>query len=53
MTQSIRHLVFGSWINILLIAVPLSFASHFAHWGSTPDFVISFIAIIPLAAVSH
>ncbi|GEM11659.1 lipase/esterase [Rhodotorula toruloides] len=49
--QSIKNILFSSWINILLIAVPLSFASHFAGWGSTADFIISFTAIVPLASL--
>jgi len=61
--QSARRLFLSSWINVLLIAVPLSFASHFAGWGSTAgasyrqhradsaDFIISFCAIIPLAGL--
>lgn len=46
-----RNLILSGWINVLLIAVPLSFASHFAKWGSTADFIISFIAIVPLASL--
>ncbi|GAA6013231.1 hypothetical protein JCM8202_003076 [Rhodotorula sphaerocarpa] len=49
--QSMRNLILSGWINVLLIAVPLSFASHFAKWGSTADFIISFIAIVPLASL--
>ncbi|KAG0145211.1 hypothetical protein CROQUDRAFT_659022 [Cronartium quercuum f. sp. fusiforme G11] len=49
--QSFKNFFFSSYLNLLLIAVPLSFLSHFFHWGSTPDFVISFIAIIPLASL--
>ncbi|KAM0792477.1 hypothetical protein ACM66B_005151 [Microbotryomycetes sp. NB124-2] len=49
--DSIKALLLGGYINILLIAVPLSFLSHFLNWGSTADFVISFIAIIPLASL--
>jgi len=41
----------GGYINVLLVAVPLSFISHFAKWGSTADFIISFIAIVPLASL--
>ncbi|GAA5822032.1 hypothetical protein JCM3770_002257 [Rhodotorula araucariae] len=47
----LRNFFLSGWLNLLLVAVPLSFASHFAGWGSTADFVISFIAIIPLAAL--
>jgi Ca2+:H+ antiporter len=51
MLASVKWLFLSSWVNVLLIAVPLSFVSHFAGWGSTADFIISFIAIIPLAGV--
>ncbi|SCV69525.1 BQ2448_2545 [Microbotryum intermedium] len=49
--DSLKALLFSGWINVLLVAVPLSFISHFAKWGSTADFVISFIAIVPLASL--
>ncbi|GAA6006527.1 hypothetical protein JCM11491_004995 [Sporobolomyces phaffii] len=49
--ESFKNLLFGGWINIALVAVPLSFISHFAGWGSTADFIISFIAIVPLASL--
>lgn len=52
MLQSFKSLL-SSWVNLLLIAVPLSFISHFAGWGAAADFIISFIAIIPLAGVSR
>ncbi|KDE04304.1 Ca2+:H+ antiporter, variant [Microbotryum lychnidis-dioicae p1A1 Lamole] len=48
---SLKALLFSGWLNILLVAVPLSFISHFARWGATADFIISFIAIIPLASL--
>ncbi|GAA5829595.1 hypothetical protein JCM11251_000213 [Rhodosporidiobolus azoricus] len=48
---SVKNFLLSGWLNVLLIAVPLSFASHFAGWGSTADFIISFIAIIPLASL--
>ncbi|KAK4700249.1 Ca2+:H+ antiporter, partial [Phenoliferia sp. Uapishka_3] len=50
-TASIKALLLSGYINVLLIAVPLSFISHFAGWGSTADFIISFIAIVPLASL--
>ncbi|GAA6001165.1 hypothetical protein JCM10207_007440 [Rhodosporidiobolus poonsookiae] len=49
--QSIRNFIFSGYLNVLLVAVPLSFLSHFLHWGSTADFIISFIAIVPLASL--
>ncbi|GAA93422.1 uncharacterized protein L969DRAFT_89475 [Mixia osmundae IAM 14324] len=49
--ESFRNLFLGTYINILLVAVPLGFLSHFLHWGPTADFVINFLAIIPLAGL--
>ncbi|KNZ56181.1 uncharacterized protein VP01_2476g2 [Puccinia sorghi] len=49
--QSLKNFFTGSLVNVLLVAVPLSFASHFLHWGSMSDFIISFVAIIPLAGL--
>lgn len=46
---SSRHLLFGSWINVLLIAVPLSLISDLLHWSAAARFVTSFLAIVPLA----
>lgn len=51
--------VFGSWINILLVFVPVGIALNYAlpHGEDAPKtngiiiFVMNFIAIIPLAAV--
>ncbi|KAA1104568.1 hypothetical protein PGT21_026989 [Puccinia graminis f. sp. tritici] len=49
--QSLKNFICSSYVNVLLVAVPLSFISHFLHWGSMADFIISFIAIIPLAGL--
>lgn len=43
--------VLFSWINILLIAVPIGIALEYAHVNKTAVFIINFIAIIPLAAI--
>ncbi|TFK54680.1 calcium/proton exchanger [Heliocybe sulcata] len=47
--QSYRYFLFGSWLNILLLFVPLSVISHFANWDAALRFSFSFIAIMPLA----
>ncbi|KAF2227084.1 Sodium/calcium exchanger protein-domain-containing protein [Elsinoe ampelina] len=46
----LRAVFLGSWINILLLAVPASFAVNYAHLSGVVNFVVAFIAIIPLAA---
>ncbi|KAK5165239.1 uncharacterized protein LTR77_009337 [Saxophila tyrrhenica] len=43
--------VFLSWINILLIAVPVGIALNYAGVNKIAVFVVNFIAIIPLAAM--
>ncbi|KAI8456515.1 Ca2+:H+ antiporter, variant, partial [Phakopsora pachyrhizi] len=50
-SQSVKNFLLSSKVNVLLAAVPLSFLSHFLKWGSQADFIISFIAIIPLAGL--
>ncbi|TFK50114.1 calcium/proton exchanger [Heliocybe sulcata] len=47
--QSLRAIVTCSWLNVLLVFIPLSWAFHFAHLNNTLVFVFSFLAIIPLA----
>ncbi|ESK90188.1 calcium:hydrogen antiporter [Moniliophthora roreri MCA 2997] len=47
--ESFRFFLFGSWLNILLLFVPLSIISHHLNWDAALRFSFSFIAIIPLA----
>ena len=44
-------ILFGSWINILLLAVPVGFAIDYAHLNGIANFCVNFVAIIPLAAM--
>ncbi|KAK7454642.1 hypothetical protein VKT23_011395 [Stygiomarasmius scandens] len=47
---SIKSIILSSWINVLLVFIPVSWAFHFAMPDSnTLIFVFSFLAIIPLA----
>jgi len=50
--QSYRFFFFGSWLNVVLVFVPLSFLSHHLHWDAALRFAFSFIAIMPLAKVT-
>ncbi|KAJ7158812.1 Calcium/proton exchanger [Mycena filopes] len=48
--RSIRSIVFASWLNVLLVFIPISWAFNFADKDQhTLVFVFSFLAIIPLA----
>lgn len=49
--QQFRFVLFGAWINVLLIFVPVGFAVFYAGLKPVPVFIINFIAIIPLAAM--
>jgi hypothetical protein len=50
--QSLKFFIFGTWFNILLVFIPLSFVSHYLNWDAGLRFICSFIAILPLAKVS-
>lgn len=49
--SQVKATLFGSWINVLLICVPIGFALRYAHVNGVAVFVVNFIAIIPLAAM--
>ncbi|KAF8803776.1 hypothetical protein BYT27DRAFT_7109338 [Phlegmacium glaucopus] len=46
--HSLRSLALSSWLNILLILIPLSWVSRFLNWGHGITFALSFFAIVPL-----
>jgi len=52
-TPNIRESVIAicktSWLNVLLVFIPLSWIFHFLHLNNTLIFVFSFLAIVPLA----
>jgi Ca2+:H+ antiporter len=50
--RSFMFFFFGSWMNVMLVFVPLSFISHHLDWDAALRFSFSFIAIIPLAKVT-
>lgn len=49
--SQLKATIFNSWINILLIAVPVGIATRFVNVSPVAVFVFNFIAIIPLAAM--
>ncbi|KZP31725.1 calcium/proton exchanger [Athelia psychrophila] len=48
-TQAIKSIILSSWLNLLLVCIPVSWGLHFAKQDDTIVFVFSFLAIIPLA----
>ena len=49
--DSYRWFIFGSWLNLLLLLVPVAAAAHYLNWDAPLRFGFSFVAIIPLAKV--
>ena len=49
--SQLRATLFNSWINVLLVFVPVGIAVNFTNIAPVGIFVINFIAIIPLAAM--
>ncbi|KAK0211774.1 Sodium/calcium exchanger protein-domain-containing protein [Armillaria fumosa] len=47
--QSYKFFLFGSYLNILLLFVPLCATAHYSNWDAALRFSFSFIAIVPLA----
>ncbi|KAI9877521.1 MAG: hypothetical protein M1830_003662 [Pleopsidium flavum] len=47
----LKATLLNSWINVLLIAVPVGIALNYVHVNPVIIFVVNFIAIIPLAAM--
>ncbi|ORX39898.1 Sodium/calcium exchanger protein-domain-containing protein [Kockovaella imperatae] len=47
--SSSKHLVFGSWLNLLIVAVPLCIVADVLKWPAAARFSTSFLAIVPLA----
>jgi Ca2+:H+ antiporter len=49
-----KHALLRSWVNILLVFVPIGIAVHLAHLGPEIVFAMNAVAIIPLAGLlSH
>lgn len=46
--QGVLSIIQSSWLNILLVFVPLGWASNFV-WSPTITFILNILAIIPLA----
>ncbi|PAV23831.1 Calcium proton exchanger [Pyrrhoderma noxium] len=46
---SYKYFITSSWLNTLLVFIPLSFISHHLDWDAALRFSFSFLAIVPLA----
>lgn len=49
--EQLKVVLFGSYINVLLICVPIGIALHLAEANPYASFAVNFVAIIPLAGI--
>lgn len=47
----LKEIIFSSWVNLLLVFIPVGIALHFVNVNPTIVFVTNFLAIVPLAGV--
>ncbi|KAJ3517358.1 hypothetical protein NMY22_g13982 [Coprinellus aureogranulatus] len=46
--DSLKAIAFSSWLNVLLVFIPIAWVAHFLHWPHRTTFALAFLAIIPL-----
>lgn len=49
--DKVTVVLFSNYVNYMLVFVPVGMASGFLGWNSTTNFILNFLAIIPLAAM--
>lgn len=48
---AVSEIFLASWINLLLVCIPLGFASEAMGWGPVATFSLNFLSLIPLALI--
>lgn len=48
LAESVKVIVFSSWMNVMLLFIPFAWISHFLKWNDGVTFALCFMAIIPL-----
>ncbi|KAF7433375.1 hypothetical protein PC9H_005325 [Pleurotus ostreatus] len=46
--HSLRMIMLSHWLNAFFVFIPLAWVAHFVHWPNRAQFVLAFLAIIPL-----
>ncbi|KAJ2225691.1 hypothetical protein GGF40_000831 [Coemansia sp. RSA 1286] len=49
--ESLKNAARASWLNVLIVFVPLGYVAHFLRWPVISVFVLNYLAIIPLSAL--
>eukprot|EP00884_Botryococcus_braunii_P017948 jgi/Botrbrau1/4837/Bobra.0325s0048.1 len=48
---AVWHLFTSSYMNLLLVSVPLGFLAQYLNWGAPAIFSLNFLSLVPLALV--
>ncbi|KAJ1899322.1 hypothetical protein LPJ81_004167, partial [Coemansia sp. IMI 209127] len=48
---SLKNAALSSWLNVLIIFVPLGYLAYFLKWPVIAVFVLNYLAIVPLSAL--
>ena len=48
---SVKKMILGSWINLLLFVAPMGIISHALDWDPSITFFLNFLAMMPLASI--
>lgn len=51
LSATLQHILFGSWVNILLPFVPAGLVVRYTHCNAVTIFAVNFIAIFPCSAL--
>ena len=51
MTTQVQAIMCCSWLNILLLTVPVRFTLNYSHANEIATFCMNFLAMIPLAGM--
>ncbi|EGO01598.1 hypothetical protein SERLA73DRAFT_176981 [Serpula lacrymans var. lacrymans S7.3] len=46
--ESIKAIALSSWLNILLVNIPIAWVSHFLEWHPSITFSLCFLSMVPL-----
>ncbi|KAJ1796649.1 hypothetical protein LPJ75_007200, partial [Coemansia sp. RSA 2598] len=49
--ESLKNAARASWLNVLIVFVPLGYIAHFLRWPVVSVFMLNYLAIIPLSAL--
>eukprot|EP00798_Chlamydomonas_sp_ICE-L_P021145 gene21146-28035_t len=49
--EALKEILFASYINLLLVVVPVALVAGVMQWGAVPVFFLNFLALVPLSLI--